>query len=552
MLTKKIIPYVIFISFFIFLIFSNHFDWDHFLSFFEVELRSWLVDHEPPLWTYQLCGGVTRLGDPQAFGLSPIFLIIALLGSFWGSKVMVFGCFIIGFFYSKKIVSLVIGEEDRENNFIISNLFSLLFIFSNFFLWQIHHGHLTISLMMLALGLIYYSLKTIVYEMPLTRKEILVFILIGWTHFSGGLYHSSLFLVMPFSLALAAYMALKLLREKSTFLKLLPLRQLIISALAILALSSYKLWGIINYQRQFPRTVTSVHENIFILDWFKVNFIPTFDYKLIVGTMEQQLWGIWEYSSFSIIYYLVILVLLERFMTKRNFIFSLTPPPIIQFSLMYLVLTFMLALGNFSKVSPLYLLNTFLLNNSVRVSGRYSVGVLLAVLLILSSLINKTPRMKKIVVKFGYLLASLIVLNFLTFRSTMSKDNFLRLSGMKPVVPEQMKYQSIVPMRDQKASYMYPAVMVGVGVLNCYEPLTFERALISEAPGKPFEKLSATFLKSEPQCQKESYFTQNTIFLDTSCDLSKSCLNLNMVNPGSRLVVKICNHDELIDSLFKF
>jgi hypothetical protein len=73
---------VLFTYFAIFITLSNQFDWDYFFTTAEVDLRAWLADHELPLWSYQFCGGVTRIGDPQAFGLSPLFLPVFLFGSY--------------------------------------------------------------------------------------------------------------------------------------------------------------------------------------------------------------------------------------------------------------------------------------------------------------------------------------------------------------------------------------------------------------------------------------------------------------------------------------
>ena len=45
-------------------VFSNHYDWDAFYALAEVDYRAWWVDHELPLWSYQLCAGISRIADP--------------------------------------------------------------------------------------------------------------------------------------------------------------------------------------------------------------------------------------------------------------------------------------------------------------------------------------------------------------------------------------------------------------------------------------------------------------------------------------------------------
>ena len=115
---SQILVLLAFVALAVFILFSNRFDWDHFFSAAEVELRSWLLDKKPPLWSYQFCGGTTRAGDPQSFGLSPIFLPILLFGSFFGLKILVFSLFVIGFIFAFRIASLfysfLTGKENKK------------------------------------------------------------------------------------------------------------------------------------------------------------------------------------------------------------------------------------------------------------------------------------------------------------------------------------------------------------------------------------------------------------------------------------------------------
>jgi len=92
---------------------SNHYDWDVFYALNEVDRRSWLIDHEIPLWTYQLCAGMSRLGDPQAFGTSPLFVLVLLFGSFWGTKLWVIASMLIAVCCAARLFELC-QEPERE------------------------------------------------------------------------------------------------------------------------------------------------------------------------------------------------------------------------------------------------------------------------------------------------------------------------------------------------------------------------------------------------------------------------------------------------------
>ena len=78
----KIFSLLSFLSLAAIICMSNQLDWDYFYTTAEADLRSLLVYGELPLWSYQFCAGVTRIGDPQALSLSPLFLFVLLAVEF--------------------------------------------------------------------------------------------------------------------------------------------------------------------------------------------------------------------------------------------------------------------------------------------------------------------------------------------------------------------------------------------------------------------------------------------------------------------------------------
>ena len=95
-----ILPFLLFT---ILLIFSNFHDWDYYRAPAEAERRSWLLDGVLPLWSYQICGGLTRIGDPDSFGLSPSFIFVLLFGSLWGPKLIMLLHCLVGFIFSRRL-----------------------------------------------------------------------------------------------------------------------------------------------------------------------------------------------------------------------------------------------------------------------------------------------------------------------------------------------------------------------------------------------------------------------------------------------------------------
>ena len=132
----------------------NHYDLYAFYALAEVDYRSWWLDHELPLWSYQLCAGISRIADPQAFGLSPFFVLVLLFGSFWGVKLLVLSSLALGVFFTAPLFELFHRHDSGQalDRRIYITL-ALLFVCGNFFMWHLLVGHVTFSVILLALGL---------------------------------------------------------------------------------------------------------------------------------------------------------------------------------------------------------------------------------------------------------------------------------------------------------------------------------------------------------------------------------------------------------------
>jgi len=102
-------------------LFNHRWDWDHFYSMMAVGLGGWLTEWSPPLWSYQLCGGISRIADPQDFALSPIFVFIFLFGPFWGVKALLVALFSREELFQLPWHSIILMDQPTEDIRISKN-----------------------------------------------------------------------------------------------------------------------------------------------------------------------------------------------------------------------------------------------------------------------------------------------------------------------------------------------------------------------------------------------------------------------------------------------
>ncbi|MDQ3224066.1 MAG: hypothetical protein M3Q75_11445 [Gemmatimonadota bacterium] len=545
-----------------FVVASNDFDWDHFLSAAEVDLRSWIIDGAPPLWSYQLCGGVTRAGDPQAFGLSPLILIVLLLGSFWGLKLGVVLLALLGFWGMNGLLYLFYaqGRPGRSPGPVVLSsvrALSLAFVLGNYFLWHFHHGHLTFALDFLALGLLRILVES--FFRPVPRWWLSLAAVLGWTYFSAGFYHSLIFFLLPLTvglvLALVAALAVPTIRRTIPPGALRRLAGTVSAALVGLAAGAYKPYLVATFQMAHPRTVESSGgtDGATLLQTALSHLAPTFDYLFLGISKGEGTWGIWERSAFSLNSWICLLAvawLLARRLKRPS---SSTGPiegagtPRVLWILIGTVTAVGLAFtaGDAWPVSAHRVLNA-LLDGSVRVAGRYQIILSVAWAWLAALLIGRSRSLRRGFFRYGVIAVSLLVaLNLLTFRATFRPASVAEVlrGDLTPI--ERMQLVSIVSSRTLNRSFMYGAIMKGQAVLNCYDPIWRVGVMSREFKARP-ELMSESGKprvgvhplidlhtgRTPESCALESYFTQSEVHLDDSCPPG-TCVNLNAINEAN-------------------
>jgi hypothetical protein len=279
---------------------------------------------------------------------------------------------------------------------------------------------------------------------------------------------------------------------------------------------------VLDYQENFPRTLSYISESSSFLENIVFYFFPTFNYLYLGIIKSASAWGAWEKTIFSPITYIFLyLVLFKRkgFRkgTDRNSIIK-------QFGISLILVGFLLSLGDFTSLAPFSILK-YLSNNSIRVPFRFSLACLFGIY-ILVCYNNNYLKLKRFTLS---LTLALICLNSLSFyqQHFFVKPNNTQFQG----VLSNYKNLTFVPKRNNIASSMYMASQVGIGVFNCYMPMTRDMQVSGEFnfPKKyilrPFH-----FIQNESKlCLEKSYFTQENLYISNNCK-KELCINLNAIN----------------------
>lgn len=542
--TQKYFDTLFFLFFAIILVRSNHFDWDHFLSFFEVERRSWLLNFEPPLWSYQACGGSSRIGDPQAFGLSPLFIFILVFGSFWGSKILSLFCAAVAYFSIPKILSLLFQNKSQTRAFRALGVF---FIFGSYFLWHLHTGQITFGLSLFACLPLYMALKILRDDRSLTTA--LVFLVSMFCYLTAGFYHSLVFQILPLVLSgsIIAFLYLFFFPlGRNVFYK--GLGRLGILLGLSLALASYKWWNVMIYQEKFPRDLSNtriVEDAIDLFDLAQLHLLPIWNYEFIPSAPFRALYSIWEYSSFSALPYLAAAIFFlglrhvrRRLTHSRAAVFAL-----LVFTILVLVpISFLLGDDYFFSFHKI--LNEFVYHHSVRVIGRYLILLQIPLLLGIAYGITKSTKLestfKRRLIAVGYLLTFFNLVSFLAMSLSQNPKYLDKLESREVAQMNKLHFTELrklgsLPYESPFVageSSMYPSILRGEIVLNCYQPLRRERKIATEkwlASGLS-DYSPLVFESDSTECSSSASVSQNRIYFDRTHCRRNLCLNLNMIN----------------------
>ena len=565
--TAAALQFAAFAAFFAFVVASNDFDWDHFLSATEIDRRSWMLNGEAPLWSYQLCGGVTRAGDPQASGLSPLFVWVLAWGAFWGLKTAWLALAVLGhralasmleIFFRATSGRTRVSPTDR----LILRTVSLAFVLGNYYVWHAHQGHFTFALGWLALAVVGYLLTA--YTSGFRERDGVLAAFLAWGYLSAGFYHSLIFFLLPMSVALIGGIAVTLLGQRLGGVppggSLAGLGKMVVACALGFGVALYKPLWVLEHQQVTPRTVpvnAQLVDGSTFLQTAMSQLLPTVDYHFLGGFPGWLPWGIWEKSAFTLNSWLCVAAAvafgvgavrpgkvsgLHRSGNARRSGPYLRSLGLLLAALLVTAWTF--AVGEQWPVSAHRLLNHFA-NNSIRVAGRYQVLFALAFAWGAAMVLGRSRAVYRAYLRFGVAAVPLLLcLNLLTFWSSLRPAGALPLIGDVHDDGPEMRQVGVAKERSNFQSFMYAIIRRGDAVLNCYDPIARETRMSRERVGRPElmspqGKLRAGLVlplidtvTTQPlpvACLQGSHFTQNTIVLDASCPPG-TCVNLNGLN----------------------
>lgn len=519
-------------------VFSNHHDWNAFYALSEVDRRSWLVDHELPLWTYQLCAGTSRIADPQAFGLSPFFVLVLAFGSVWGVKLQVLVSWALGLFFTARTFELCHRSETGPGwpraEYVA---LAMLFVCGNYFVWHLLVGHMTFSVMLLGLGIVYFTLKG--YTEGLSGRDLAAGVLLAWQHYSSGFYHSVVYLLIPFFLAFGLFVAIDGLRRAG---HARPFVHRFAGAAGFhligIVLAAYKVLPVWWYSREVRRRLGVLHESLSPAQVAFQLLAPTWDRRFLLDFDAGNLWDVHEYSAFSLVVPLLLGVAVLVLAKGRGRSPCPQRGPLGLLAGLYLAVAGCFALGDFAPLSPYGLVNRFLLGGEARVVGRFNVGVVLAAGMLMMLMLRPPHRWRWMGSATCVALLAALLLNlcsFLTLTSARQLERVLAypsrphapLQGWRSIEVYQGRWTRGYELDPRNTVDMYRHVLEGEGLYHCYNALPRK---IRPVPGRFVPLVDPVVGAPGNDCLERSRYTQNRILLSESCP-ARVCVNAASINP---------------------
>lgn len=353
-------------------------DFDYYVQQYEAFRITVLKFHQFPLWNPWLAGGVPLYANPQ-FGLVSIqSLYVLLFGSIYGLKIAYITYALLGFWGMQMLSRHVIGATKLR-----SALIAYIWVFCGFFMGHTI-AHLTFTSFFLLPWLVYFLS---------TRRNKYSWLGLGVTE-SAIILSSVHYGFLMMSLAMTIYFALSISKleanARSISFSVKMAREDIIyiakSFLVILLLAGHQFYSTFRFVSHNERLIANFSE---IPPTIGVVFSSLF---LPIGTFlnyPKTTWGWGEYSMYlglgATIALIVCMYNLVSCLIRRQRANFLLRKDIVVPLLLVGVVGFALSLGEFSKLSPFYLLHSLPGFTQTRVPSRWLVFVVFSLLVFISS-----------------------------------------------------------------------------------------------------------------------------------------------------------------------
>lgn len=556
-------------------------DWDFYITGTSAEVSAWITELRPPLWSYQICGGISFIADPNRIGVSPLIIFHLLFGPILGWKILIVVLFVTGFYFCFRSCELIlsagpngVGVPRRS----IALLLSFYAVAAECYTMCLHSGIIIELLVFLNFGLAYYSLDAL--RGPLSRTKWLCAVVLGWVLYSGAALYTLLFFQIPLALSIGAALAIE--GGRSLYLGQRPhaafdkaARVGLLNLCAVIP-GLYKLLPVFLQNLDRPRGSKFDPQLLptGLLDVFSFHLFPQMqDGRLAVTGLDVWQYGHWGVvaPAFSVLPWAILCLLAGLVVIRsrrgrlrhadRYNALELVPTILVCISVIF-------GMGYFSEYSPFYLINAHLFEHSARLPLRASIAAVFGYALIAAQLLSSSRALAVIFYRFlGLPLAAAAAWNLygqiprlpfyalgweiVRFSDTLSPPYF------DVAETSRMNALSTYPIQGW-ATPGFDRVRKGQAILPCYISMPYPRiplsALINHTAelrnsaaeaGKGLQSQIVVPLIADdigspsPACRRNSYFTQQSLHLDPSCGKGV-CLNLANINPSDPISERLC------------
>ncbi len=344
-------------------------DWDYFAQLYEAARRSIVEFHQFPWWNPWMSGGVPLYANPQ-FGLLSIQMpFVIIFGTLAGLHIAILFYFLLGFWGMLKLLLRL------KTNTYIGILLSYIWIFSSFPAWHMAGGHLTFGTYLLAPWFFYFLLNI--------RKPK------GWLWFglfTAFLINQSLHYMTVHILVLGAVAFIYqifILNKKHVLSVREQLKPYLLSAVIVLPLIIHKIYYTLQYIHDYPRIPpleTSTPINM-------ITAALTFRGSKVIDPIATQ-FGSYGWSEYAAYFGLLSLGLLAYLVIKNHEDLKFSKPQDTVL-LTGLIIIFVIALGNFSVISPYAIMKHLPIFNQMQVAPRWLGWFVFGAILYLAKLPGK-------------------------------------------------------------------------------------------------------------------------------------------------------------------
>jgi hypothetical protein len=358
-------------------------DWDY-MSSMVASLRTHLFEYGTvPTWNYLVCGGRPELSIPGswayvwpslfAYALPPNHALIAV----WVVMSLA------GFFALQALL------RDWTGHRLAASLGASLFVFNGFFAARFNPGHVPFAFVHLVpvMLLLFERGFASSLEGALSRRRLVLGVVVAWLFFTAGLPHALMY-AYPAFLLLVAVRVVSAARVRSWRASLRAATPLALSHLLGLWLAAYKLWPVVRWQIDSPRSGVRIeaHAPGKVLS-NTLELVPDF---FDFGSLQAGSWPPWEHAAFVgplpwLLAALAACAALARRWARRRGASSRAGCRGTGFALLLLVIGFDLSLGNGSAWSVARLFTSIPLLDGIRVFPRYQILVLLGLSILSAS-----------------------------------------------------------------------------------------------------------------------------------------------------------------------